>query len=584
MNKNYFGFFLTLAVGLTLLLGVTNTMAQFSKRSIDSSRDELNKQTVVTDKYIYNRGETVVIEGSGYNKFEPITIRIEAYNNVLGSNETMRQWDVYSDYNGQFTTQINMDSLNSLSGTYIVKAIGSNERFVAETTIIAAPEAIGVDIEQCANGPASTPIPCNVSGGNDGYTRGNLVRSKSHYVEGDSVPIRVIATGLTVGQSYTVTIGYDYTKGGKYADDYLTSYNRTESVNNNPCVNVTGCTLASVQTFPIPIDPEVTAGFDQTLGTSDDITQISGVFSIFGGTITNVSGYTRTGTQASDSSKLITITFTANQENVVIAYGSHIATRLDWGIGNSAIAISGSPYHNFVSAFPGANSGNRDLQFSASAIVYPAIVRIIKDAIPNAETDFTFTISGPTGITPSSSFILDDDAGAPGADNTYSNTQLISGVTSFGTGNEITVTEAMVPGWTLQSITCVEQDGGLGTTANSTTSVGLRNAVIRTQEAEVVTCTFVNAIVLAAGASIEGQITDSLGRGASNVSVRVSDLATGETRFVLTNPFGYYRIGDLEAGGNYLVQVSSKRYTFTPDSTIITLNDDIAGVNFTANP
>jgi hypothetical protein len=160
-----------------------------------------------------------------------------------------------------------------------------------------------------------------------------------------------------------------------------------------------------------------------------------------------------------------------------------------------------------------------------------------------------------------------------------------SNIQSFGVGNEITITEGIVPGWTLFSITCVEQDGGLGTsTVGSSTSVGNRNAIIRTQEGEIITCTFQNDVVLAAAASIDGTITDSFGRGAPNVLVRVTDLDNGETTFVLTNPFGYYHIGDLQVGGNYLVRVSSKRFAFTPDSRIITLNDDVVGVDFIAAP
>src|SRR5687767_9205795 len=227
-----------------------------------------------------------------------------------------------------------------------------------------APEAIGIDIEQCANGPLSAPINCNVSTGNDGYARGNVNESKSHYYEGDFVPIRFIATDLVVGSSYTVTLGYDYTKGGKYATDYLGDYDETESVMNNPCVNVTGCTQVGVTTFPIPLDPQVAAGFDGIPATGDDITQTPGVFSCFGCTITGVTGYSLGGSTAGDSSKTFTITFTADKTNIVIAYGSHISTRSDWGLANSAVNISGSPYHNYVVDFPGANGGSRDLQLS----------------------------------------------------------------------------------------------------------------------------------------------------------------------------------------------------------------------------
>ncbi|MEO6590398.1 MAG: carboxypeptidase-like regulatory domain-containing protein, partial [Pyrinomonadaceae bacterium] len=228
--------------------------------------------------------------------------------------------------------------------------------------------------------------------------------------------------------------------------------------------------------------------------------------------------------------------------------------------------------------FPGSNSGSRDLQFGAAAITFPALVKIIKNAVPDSSQPFIFTVSAPAGVTPSPNFTLVDDGSGT------NNSQQLSGVTSFGTGNEITVTEANTPGWMLTDITCFESNGGLGTTANSTTSVGNRNAIIRTQEGEVITCTFTNEIVLAAGASIDGVITDSLGSGLAKVGVRVTNLDTGESFYTLTNPFGYYYVGDLEVGVNYAVRVSSKSYQFEPNTRVISLNEDAIGLNFTASP
>src|SRR5262245_15446605 len=146
-----------------------------------------------------------------------------------------------------------------------------------------APQLVNpsVDIDQCANGPLATPIHCDTASGNSGYTRGNLNESKWHYVEGQSIPIRVVGTNLIVGKTYHPTLGYDFTKAGKFAVDYLTTYDRTESVSNNPCVGVTGC-AGPPTTFAIPVDPQVTNGFngvdDGAPGPTggDDIAQIAG--------------------------------------------------------------------------------------------------------------------------------------------------------------------------------------------------------------------------------------------------------------------------------------------------------------------
>jgi hypothetical protein len=485
---------------------------------------------------------------------------------------------------GLMTKSITTRSLVLLFAGMSMALSISAQRNVSRTL---APEAIGVDIEQCANGPLAAPIHCNVSNGNDGYTRGNLISSKSHYLEGDSVPIRIVATDLVVGETYMVTIGYDFTKGGKYATDYLTSYDRTESVQNDPCVGVTGCTLASEQEFPIPIDPQVTAGFDGIPGNSDDIVQIQGFFSCFGCTITSTTGYTLTGATTGDSSKSIKITFTADATNVVIAYGSHISTRSDWGQLNSAINISGSPYHNYIVDFPGANSGNRDLQLSAEAVIFPAVITIEKTVVTldlQTSATFAFGFTSSAAVFPNTtSFSLVDNVAEPINQPRVGGTINSSNITSFGSGNLITVTENnYFPTWNLASITCVSTGG----TENNTTSVPMRSATIQLEEGEFVKCTFNNTQLqpTAAPASISGRAVDSFGTGIGGARITVTDAQTGTAFVAITNPFGYYTIEGTEVENFYIMTISHKRYTFADDTRAFTLLDNLTGVDFVANP
>lgn len=410
--------------------------------------------------------------------------------------------------------------------------------------------------------------------------------SKSHYLEGQSVPIRIVGTGLTVGQSYTITIGYDFTKGGKFATDYLTDYDRTESVNNNPCVDVAGCTLASETTFPIPVDPQVTAGFDGIPANGDDIVQIPGNFSCFGCTITAVSGYSLSGSVAGDSSKSITITLTANQDNVVLAYGSHISTRSDWGLFNSAINISGSPYHNFVVDFPGSNNGNRDLQLSAEAVIFPAFIIIEKTVVAlggQTSSTFSFGFTSSAAIFPGTSFSLVDNVAEPLPDPDQGGTIQSLGIVNFGSGNLITVTENnYAPVWTLSNIGCIS----VGGTNNNSISLGSRNVAIQLEEGELVKCTFSNTQLTptAAPASISGRIVTSFGQGIGGTRITVTNVQTGETYYATSNPFGFYTIVGPEVGNFYMMTVSNKRYTFADDTRTFTLNDSIAGVDWVANP
>jgi hypothetical protein len=136
-----------------------------------------------------------------------------------------------------------------------------------------------------------------------------------------------------------------------------------------------------------------------------------------------------------DKSARITITFTPSVSNPVLAWGGHIATRTDWGQDNSAISISGSPYHMRLIDLDGTG-GNQDRSLSADAVVYPATINIIKDAVPNHSQDFSFTATG----TEMSNFSIDDDA-----DITLSNTKTFT-ITSFANnnGDTKTVTEGVL--------------------------------------------------------------------------------------------------------------------------------------------
>ena len=74
----------------------------------------------------------------------------------------------------------------------------------------------GANLDSCANGKATAHTDCE-------WVNGNLNDTKSHYLEGDSVPFRLVIDGLSIG-THTATIAFDSTKGGKHAFDYLTSY------------------------------------------------------------------------------------------------------------------------------------------------------------------------------------------------------------------------------------------------------------------------------------------------------------------------------------------------------------------------
>ncbi len=88
----------------------------------------------------------------------------------------------------------------------------------------------------------------------------------------------------------------------------------------------------------------------------------------------------------------------------------------------------------------------------------------------------------------------------------------------------------------------------------------------------------------AANSTVSGRVTDSYGRGISGARISVNDASTGAVTTVATNPFGYYTVTNLESADFYIMTVSHKRYTFANSSRSFTLNQDLLGADFVANP
>jgi hypothetical protein len=324
------------------------------------------------------------------------------------------------------------------------------------------------NLDQFANGPLASPVPC--TGG--AWQNGNLNENQAYYLEGESVPYRAFIIDTTVGIDYTITIQYDTTKDGKHALDFLTDFNRTET-DADPCSDLSGVpsgACADPHYADIPADPNITNSNIQIPGQN---------FSIYNGEITAVSGYTLSGDYSGTSSTSITLTFTSTEGGtVVIAWGGHIAERKDWGDDNSAVAIPGSPYHmrliDFTCTDPiNCSAGNQDRLLSAGAVIYPGSITIIKDARPEGLTSFPFTASP----SPLVDFSLVDNG-------TSTNTKIFDEITNFTT---YTVTENPPDYWDLTNIVCgvTSSNGG-----SQSTNISTATATITLAEGENVTCTF----------------------------------------------------------------------------------------------
>jgi len=83
----------------------------------------------------------------------------------------------------------------------------------------------------------------------------------------------------------------------------------------------------------------------------------------------------------------------------------------------------------------------------------------------------------------------------------------------------------------------------------------------------------------AAPVSITGRVLNSRGRGIFNAIVTLT-YPSGQEHYTITNPFGYYRFDELLVGDTYVLDVRSKRYTFTPQ--VISVSEELTEFNLVA--
>jgi hypothetical protein len=444
---------------------------------------------IVTDKVEYAPEETVTITGSGFagnTNYDVPVIRPDG-SIITGDGTSTPGWDtVRSKQQGTFTYSY---LLETMFGLYEVRVYPSpwsgdlDETPLATTTFL---DAIGKSLNQCRNGEPAVPVdPCV-------WHNGNLNPSNSHYSESESVPYRATLTKVPASEKHYIRIQYDFTAGGIFAFDYLTLYDRTESP--GPCVDLpsgvettwgpSACPPSgrSTDTASIPSDPfDPDGGGPLPAVSAIDLPQVDREIEIRGGTILdigtvddctvgNLVGPTLDGTEVSipehdgpisgNSTACVDIEFQADATcesgecTVLFLWGGHLASELNWGIGNGAASVSGAPFHMAYQV--DGTDGKPDRSIQTGAILQQGTITIAKDAVPDDAQDFSF--SGDLG-----NFSLDDDA-----DGTLPNSTDFVGV-SPGT---YSVTETLPSGWDVTDITCVDP------TSNSSGDTGTGAATI----------------------------------------------------------------------------------------------------------
>jgi prealbumin domain-containing protein len=308
-------------------------------------------------------------------------------------------------------------------------------------TAARTPRSFGVELNQCRSGGSVGARfgrgPCidYAQGNNPGWSNGALNETQSLYRMNDFVPFRAVITDLTPGDQYVIRLGYDAVVSGLHAYDYVGSYNASEYPRGLlqppenpppnrgvvPCGGVSGtegahaCGPGPEPGRPsrrlIPLDRNT--HFPPALGGR----QLRGVFSAWGGTLHRAHYFHCTSPQpcgpiglpgqTSYVPREIDVPFTANGPTVVLAWGGHLASSVDWGVGRTYWEEgSGCSVHMRVVGLGSPGSvlppgGNHDRCIQPSAIAGPptltTAVAPTSVSVNDRVTD-TATLTGPSGL------------------------------------------------------------------------------------------------------------------------------------------------------------------------------------------
>ncbi|HLC02442.1 MAG TPA: IPTL-CTERM sorting domain-containing protein [Anaerolineales bacterium] len=309
--------------------------------------------------------------------------------------------------------------------------------------------AQGLNLDQCANDTlANLAVVCGINPPT--WQNGNINGNNSEYREGDGLPYRNAITGITNG-TWSVMVDYDFTQGGKFAVDRLTSFNLTQA--SNPCLDTTEvtCTVGSPEfafTMPGEIDPILVDPTHPALPNSGNLIIASppgglvdtlaersmtvwvepasavGTFVSAGSNCSvtppiqsnslNDGFVLQDGLSTGNSNRKFGFKFTltgcpAGGCNVMLGWSGHISSSAatgsgGWGAGNGASFITGAPFHMRIEGVDqvcGTSGGNQDRSVQLSALVAPTqgTLIVIKHVVggPNVAGDFTIFVN-PGGI------------------------------------------------------------------------------------------------------------------------------------------------------------------------------------------
>ncbi|OGG35190.1 hypothetical protein A2363_03910 [Candidatus Gottesmanbacteria bacterium RIFOXYB1_FULL_47_11] len=538
--------------------------------------DPSNSATITTDKADYAPTDTAVITGSGFKPNHKYDLTIKSDDPPATSTTV----EIETDGEGTFVYAYQLDGI--YRPNYSVIVTNQSDKVIASTTFTDGPES--VDLDQCRNGSATTPNNCLTLGGGLGWVNGNAGSSNSHFVEGFSIPYRAVMANLpTDGTEIVLDLGYDIKNSGKHAIDYLTHYNRLESHLPfghaaeiiTPTDGITGVS-GTTTTFPIPAPSSVSSPVTgQPTASFNSLPAGERVMTLFGGTITNVSYVSEGDLSAAQSEAIVRVTFTAASANAVLAWGGHIASRLDWGFvagqPRSAGSINGSSYHMRLDDWSLGNLGSTDRSLSTDAVIPPGNLTIIKNVEPNDTSVWDFLTTGPDSYSHASMDIPDTGSDAQ----------------SVPAGAYV-ITETTDPNYST-SVTC-----NTGESGTSSVSVDIASN-------ESVVCTFVNTLQKAHLTLVKTVTKDNGGTAVpadwtlsasgptpisgitGSAAVTAAEVSSGTYNLSESGPSGY-TAGNWSCVKNTTAPVTGSSITLAPnDVATCTINNDDDVASLTLN-
>jgi hypothetical protein len=255
-----------------------------------------------------------------------------------------------------------------------VRRLGSRPFVVAASIVVVL--AIAPGGANRALG-ASTTVDLDQWASTDrAWQNGNLNGNNSRYPEGGIVPFRLALEGLSTG-SHSIHINYDFTAGGHKAYDFLATWNVTHAA-GKVCIPSGGAissmcpSLPASSSFAFPSD-----GFRANGLSVSGAERYSGSprrLTIWGGTITSISGPTHAGSPNGNSTADFLVRFRASGPAVLMAWGGHLAQSAYWdtaggGARDGASLVSGAPWHMRTLRLDGSGNKNQDRSIQPSAIV-----------------------------------------------------------------------------------------------------------------------------------------------------------------------------------------------------------------------